>query len=249
MSRIENGVKIPRVRDVRDLCRLYGVDEKTTAQLTALVGASRESGWWEKYTELGEEYTTLIGLESAAFAITEYRGSTIPGLLQTAEYLNAYIRDAINPGRATPFPPDEIIERIEVARKRREILLPPTTVTYTAFLDEGCVRRPVGGNKIMTDQIDHVLSLLDLSHISIRLLPFGLGAHPGQPGGFCLVSLAEVDVSDVVYVDSLAGQLFLEKPDDLDRHRRVLAQLDKIALSLNDSRTALTKIKADFRTD
>lgn len=242
MSRIENGIRALKVRDVRDLCALYAADRTTTAELIALVEAAKEPGWWEAYSELDEQYATLIGFESAATSIAEHRTSTIPGLLQSSEYQRAYLRDAANPGMTTPFSPEEIVKRVEVSKKRQEILREPTRLTYSAFLDEGCVRRMVGGASTMAGQLRHLMSLNERPHVSIRLIPFSAGAHPGQPGGFCLVVLPQDAVSDVVYVDSLAGQLFLESPEGVDRHRRVVAALSKIALSVDDSQRAFAHL-------
>jgi hypothetical protein len=138
-------------------------------------------------------------------------------------------------------------KRVEVARRRQEVLLPPRQLTYSAFLDEACVRRVIGGPAMTADQLKHLASLLEYPNISIRVLPFTIGAHPGQPGGFCLIALRQSDVSDVVYVDSLAGQLFLETADDLERHRRVLSALDKVALSTMESRAFFVKLENSLR--
>ena len=246
MSRIENAVRAPRVRDVRDLARLYGADERTTGELLRLVEAAREAGWWESYSEIGEEYATLIGLESSATSLEEHRGSTVPGLLQTPDYARAYMDVAINPQRAKPFSQGEIAQRLEVLQRRQEVLHGRTRPAYTAFLDEACLRRFVGGRRTMAEQLARLATLADQPNMSIRLLPFTLGAHPGQPGGFCYISLPQSDVSDVVYVDGLGGQLFLETPENLARHRRVLKALDRVALTLSESQQYMMKIRNEM---
>jgi len=240
MSRIENEQRLPRVRDVRDLARLYGAGDDVAADLAELVEASKEAGWWEKYSEIDDDYGSLIGHESAAVSIGEYRGSTIPGLLQAPAYIRAYLTDAINPQRVNPFTPKDISRRVEVAMQRQQILSSSSLQSYSAFLDEATVRRCVGGAAVMAEQLHHLVDLLDrIERVSIRLIPFDRGAHPGQPGGFCLLRLPEEEVSDVVYVDSLAGQLFLETTEDLTRHERVLARLQDIALTRDETREAL----------
>ena len=167
----------------------------------------------------------------------------MPGLLQTPDYARIYMEVAINPGRAKPFSPREIAQRLEVLRRRQEVLNGNARPDYTAFLDEGCLRRIVGSPRTMADQLEHLAARAEQPNVSIRLLPFTLGAHPGQPGGFCYLALPQTDVSDVVYVDNLAGQLFLETPDDLARHQRVLKALDRVALSPIESQQHIARIK------
>jgi transcriptional regulator with XRE-family HTH domain len=248
MSRIENATRLPKARDVRDLCRLYRVDDATESVLLDLVEASREPVWWEDYSDLGGDYSSLIGLEAAAVSISDCRNSTVPGLLQSPDYLRAYITAAINPQRETPFSSREITERIEVAEKRQQNVARPT-LTYVAYLDEAALQRVVGGPRVMVGQITHFLSLLDPPRVTLRLLPNSLGAHPGQPGGFTVIDVPEPDVPDVVYIDSLAGQLFLDAPEDLARHRRVIEQLDGMALSTEQTRNVLLEFRQSYSAD
>lgn len=246
MSRIENGLRLPRARDVRDLSQLYGVEDSDAARLMTLVEASRETGWWEAYTEVDDDYGTLIGLEAAATSVGEYQSITIPGLLQTPDYIRAYTLEAINPRRAKPYNGLDIDKRIEVTRIRQEVLQSPAHVKYAAFLDEGSLLRRVGGPDVMAAQMDHIANLAHRENISVRVIPFDCGAHPGQPGSFCVIELPAA-VPDVVYVDSPAGQIFLETREDLERHLRVLDRLQDIALSRDESEDAFRTIASGFR--
>ncbi len=94
----------------------------------------------------------------------------------------------------------------------------------------------------MNRQIRHLLEITDTPHVTIRLLPFDIGAHPGQPGGFTIITLPQEAVADVVYVESPAGQLFLEGEDDLIRRRRVWRVLYERALGEKETQEALHRM-------
>ena len=183
-----------------------------------------------------------MGLEVAATRVQQYEGTVMPGLLQIPDYGRAYLREAVNPGRAKPFSDEEIETRIEIRSKRQQAIIQPPGVSYEAILDEAVLRRQVAGGTNMHQQLLKLLEVADHPHVSIRVLPFDLGAHPGQAGGFTILTLPQPEVSDVVYVDSLAGQLFLENPVDLERHRRVWGVLYERALDEEATKEALHRM-------
>jgi transcriptional regulator with XRE-family HTH domain len=240
LSRIETGVRIPRARDVRDLVALYGVkDEKRVAEIVGLVAEAREPGWWEAYSEISEGYATLIGFEGSATRIQQYEGLVIPGLLQAPQYGRVYLRQAIAPGWRGELSDREIEQRVEIRVRRQQAILSPPGVPYEVIVDEAALRRQVGGPAVMRDQIRRIVEIMRVPHVSVRMLPFSVGAHPGQPGGFTILTMPQTDVSDIVYVDSLAGQLFLEGGKEVQRHRQVWAVLYERALDEEQTLEAL----------
>lgn len=251
LSRIETGIRVPRARDVRDLLEAYGVtDEARISEIIALVSEARESGWWEAYSEVDEAYSTYIGLEVAANEIEQYEATAVPAILQTPEYVRAWINEVINPQRERPYGDHDVENRVEVCLKRQRLLQPPTGLKYSVVLDEGAFSRSVGGAEVMRQQIDHIVEIARLPNVRVRLLPFRSGAHPAQGAGpFTILSLPH-DVSDVVYMDLLAvGQLFLEDRSDLSRCRRVFAALIGRSMDEAASQEALLDIAATLTGD
>ncbi len=247
ISRIETGVRVPRARDVKDLCEFYGLtDETRINELTALVAGAKESGWWEAYTEVGEEYATFIGLEQAATAIDQFESSIVPVFLQTAAYGEAYLRGVVSPFRQKPLSDHDIAKRLEVRARRQQLLSSDSGLRYAMIIDEAALLRIVGSPAVMRGQVDQLLQATERSDTEILVLPLSRGAHPGQIGAFTILSLPQSQVSDVVYIDSLAGQLFLEIPDEIDRHRRIFTSLRHIALDAAASLEALRSKMADY---
>jgi transcriptional regulator with XRE-family HTH domain len=85
ISRIETGARRTSLRDVRDLCHVYGVDDPSL--LMDLARQAREPGWWSRFGDLG--FNPHIGLEQDAVAMTSHSMCCVPSLLQTAEYPRA----------------------------------------------------------------------------------------------------------------------------------------------------------------
>ena len=164
ISRLETGARRPNPRDVRDLCRLYGLDESTTARLMRLARDAREPGWWTKYEDL--DLDPYIGLEQDATAITCFSVYYIPGLLQTADYARAVI-SAIAPKMA----PD-ILNSASKLGCDASSCLDDDPPRYHVLLDEAVLRRRVGGSAVMTAQLDKVLDTQRQAKAIIRVIPF-----------------------------------------------------------------------------
>jgi transcriptional regulator with XRE-family HTH domain len=247
MSRIEKGDRVPRIRDVRDLARLYGASPVEVQELVALANSAKEPAWWENSPVVDERYERLIGMEAAATAVDEHRNSVIPGLMQTEGYVRAYLQEGIDLIRDTPYSNKQLNDRVDVVRRRQEILSSGQLSSYSAFLDEGCVRRLVGGTAVMADQVRALLELISGDRISIRIIPFSHGAHAGQSSGFEYLTLPREEMSDVVYVDSLAGQDFYNTQESLARYRKVLTALDERALNCPESKKFLASAERALR--
>src|ERR1700727_322684 len=80
-------------RDVRDMRELYGVPEQQRDSLVQLSRDSRQKGWWHAYSDpVNPQFTTYVGLESAASEIRVYEVNMIPSLLQTEDYVRTIIK-------------------------------------------------------------------------------------------------------------------------------------------------------------
>ncbi len=150
ISRLETGARRVGLRDVRDLCTLYGVDEATAAELMSLTQGAREQVWWTQYEDL--QLDPYLGLEQAAIAITSFTTYYLPALLQTEEYTRAVIKAV-----APKMDPDIYRQRVEVRMRRQEVLERDNRPRYRVLLDEAVLHRRVGGPRLMAAQLDKVL--------------------------------------------------------------------------------------------
>ncbi len=235
---METGHGIATPRDIRDLCDLYEVtDEAERDRMTALAREGKRQGWWQSY-DLG--YSTFVGLEAEAVAISDFQSSVVPGLLQTADYARAG-HEAYLPRLST----DQIERNIEAKLKRQSLLTQASPPTFAVVMDEAVLHRVVGGLRVMGAQLDRLIEAACLPNVAMQVIPFAVGYHPGLESNFNILDLP-APAASVVFVEGLAGSMYFERPDDLKRYREVFERLQTVALSPKDTINAITQIKAQF---
>lgn len=244
VSRIETGHRGATLRDVRDLCDLYGVtDQAERDHLMTLAREGKQQGWWQSYDL---PYSTYVGLEAAAVSIRDYDSAVVPGLLQTAEYARALHED-VAPQLAVPrLTPEAIDQRVDERLRRQELLRRETApLTFWAVLDEAVLHRIIGSPKIMRAQLDHLIGMSDKPNVTVQVLPYTTGAHAALGSSFNILQFAG-PLPDVVYFEGLVGWIYLERSEDIARHRDVFERLAEIALSASESLEVIEKTKRSF---
>lgn len=222
ISRMELGRVGFKERDVADLLTLYGLpDGPERDRLLALAREANAPGWWHRYNDvLPVWFQPYIGLEAAASMIRNYEVQFIPGLLQTRDYARAVVR--LGFGRS---PADEIERRVDVRMARQQVLTKPDAPQFWALIDEGALRRPIGGIEVMKGQLEALIQATAMPHVVVQVVPFHVGGHAAAGGAFSILRFAEPDLPDVVYVEQLTSALYLDKRDDLDQYAIVMETL------------------------
>lgn len=227
ISRLETGARRPILRDVRDLCVLYNVDEAAATELMQLTRQAREQGWWSQYDDLNLQ--PYIGLEQDASAITHYSMCYVPALLQTEDYARAVIK-AVLPN----IDPEIHQQRVE-ARVRRQLRLdgdnPPK---YRALIDEAVLRRQLGEPPVMAAQLDKIIKLMESGKATVQVVPFGGGVSTAE-GMFVLLEFSEPSLRPVVYVEGLGHNSYYEREADVTQYREAVDHIRDAALSPRDS--------------
>jgi transcriptional regulator with XRE-family HTH domain len=236
VSRMETGHGIATPRDIRDLCALYGVTaEADRDRMQQLAREGKQTGWWQDYDL---PYSTYVGLEAEATVIGDFQSSVIPGLLQTADYARAG-----HEGAMPRLSPEEIERRIEAKLTRQSLLTQPDPPAFQVVLDEAVLHRAVGGSQVMDAQLERLIDAARLPHVTIQVIPFTFGAHPGVESNFNILEMP-APTPGVVFVEGLVGSVYLETAKDLSRYREVFEYLQTIALSPKDTISVIAKIRA-----
>ncbi|MEV5752615.1 helix-turn-helix transcriptional regulator [Actinoallomurus sp. NPDC052308] len=234
LTRIERGEWLrPNPRDIQDLLDIYGItDVRQREELTQLAREGRQRGWWHPYRDmLSDAYSTYIGLEAEAKALLTFQPLMIPGLLQTADYARAVVA-----GGPAEINLEEVDRRVEVRIARQNALRGPDPLRLWAIIDEAALHRPVGGPEVMRDQLKHLQDIATLPKVTLQVIPFRTGVHPGVAGGsFAILEFPGSEDPDAVHVDTAAGELFIEEPDQVDRYRVAFQHLTAVALSPDDT--------------
>jgi hypothetical protein len=195
-----------------------------------LVDMAREGhrkGWWSIYEDvLPSGFDIYVGLEAEASGLRSYESYVVHGLLQTTDYALTVLREL------RPRDSEEQLERVVDLRMERQRLLdsdPPLDVWI--ILDEGAIRRKIGGAAIMRRQLEHLVQASRWSNVTLQVLPFEAGAHAGLVGPFAILEFPERSDSDVAYTESLSGMIYLEKDREVRACAEAFDRMRAVALS------------------
>jgi transcriptional regulator with XRE-family HTH domain len=231
ISRIESGDIKPRSGDVMELLHAYEIalDGEPALSLLSLTRDLRQSGWWQRLDAISGRYATYIAYETEATDLRNFEPTLVPGLLQT----ETYARVVNSVGRETD---GEIIEqRVRARLIRQEVLSrKPIPLRLHAILTEAALTVEVGGPDIMGEQLDHIAELCRRPNVTVQVLRFAAGAHLATGGGFAVLTF-EKDEPPLGYIETLAGELFLESIQEITRLLAVYDHLKTLAMSPAES--------------
>ena len=231
LSRLETGQRGASERDINDLCGLYEVGEEQRQHLLELASEGKQRPWWQSFAL---SYSTYVGLEAAAISISDYGLGMVPGLLQTADYARALIR------AATPQYEDEVVEqRVQGRLARQQLLRSQDAPRFEAVVDESALHRVTGSPAIMQAQLERLLDLSRLPNVTLRAIPYEAGALPGS-NKFIILRFAQPTMSDVVFVEGLTDDLYLEDPRDVEIYSRTFRTLVDLSASPDATRDIIT---------
>jgi transcriptional regulator with XRE-family HTH domain len=239
ISRAETGVRRATLRDVRDLCRIYGVDPETSDELMSLARDAYEPGWWTKYNDL--RIAPLIGMEQSASAITTFGMYFFPGLLQSEDYARAMIK-----GIAPKIEEKILDQRVTARMERQRRLYEAKPPKYRVLLDEAVLRRHIGGPAVMRAQLDRVLAIMREERATVQVIPYAVGAYGANESNFTYLEFAGTKLPDKVFVEMLTSHLYIERQDDVDRYKEALDYLRDAALNPRDSAKKMEEIRDEF---
>jgi transcriptional regulator with XRE-family HTH domain len=240
VSRLETAARRPSLRDVRDLCVLYEIDELTSRELMDLAREAREPGWWTQYDDLNLD--PLIGLEQEAVAVTCYSINYIPGLLQTQDYARGIIETV-----APKMDAKIVQQRTEARLRRQQLLEEDDRPRYHVVLDEAVMHRGVGGSALMTAQLDKILEAVRSGKAIVQIIPFAAGAYAAADGYFVLLEFEEdSNLWPIVFIEGLAGNQYLQHRSDVARYRETIEYLCGRALNLSDSVALMIRMREGY---
>lgn len=241
ISRLENGRRSISQRDVRDLCGVYEVeDHRIVDSLMQMAKDSRQQGWWHSFGDI--PYSVYIGLETDAASLRVYDPQVVPGLLQTRQYAEALITGALPESAAA-----DVEKRVQVRLRRQErISAAENPLRLWAVLDEAALRREVGNRQVMIGQLENLIEMSQMPHVTVQVIPFAMGAHPGVSGQYAILEFPDAADSSVVYIEGVTSDLYLEKAQDVQKYSVMYEHLRAQALNADQSRAFISDVAKDY---
>ncbi|WP_128434775.1 helix-turn-helix domain-containing protein [Streptomyces cyaneus] len=245
LSRIEagKGRRPPTEPDVRALLELYRAEEYESSVLLQLLRRAGEPGWWQRYDKrlMPEWFDRLVGLQEAATAIRTFELQYVPGLLQTEAYTRAVVE------RGLPSAPDrEVLRRVELRMRRRELLHRADAPQLWAIVDESVLLRMLGSREVMREQLEYLEEMARRPHVTLQIVPLDVtnASAPAMPVTY--LRFGGADLPDIVYLEHIKSAAFLEDQDETEEYRIALDRLGDEALNPRESLERLRETKARY---
>ena len=223
LSRWESGNRLPHLADLFYALEVYGV---RGAERDALMRIAQEAHEHQESPDvISRAVADYDWLQRRAYRLEYVSDTALPGLLQTADYARAVLREW------DPTASRSWIERIVAARvARQERLAGEAAVELCAVLGEGALHVVVGGPAVMRAQLRHLLDRAALPTVELRVVPFAAGAHPGFAGSFAILRFR--DGRDLAHVVTRAGDIYAEDPEPF---AQALRRIKRVALDQRES--------------
>lgn len=243
VGRIENGRSGLRLPDLRGMLDLYGVDDEDTRRsLSDLAREGKKRGWWRMYEDvLTPSAAEFVSLEAAADSIRSFEPLLVPGLLQTEDYARTVIRS----GRPD-LDADDAEPRVRLRMERQATLRGPRPPHLWAVVGEAALRNQVGGASVMSEQIQHLLTVSERPDVTVQVMPFTVGAHPGIGGPFVVLGFPGQDEPEVILVEATASSHLLESEEQVSHYRSVFDHIHAAALGPEQSQEMLRRTLRDY---
>ena len=210
LSRIETGKAPTRTAYLNSMLEMYGVDDPGQRQvLLEMAREGHRKGWWAVWDGvLPTGFGIYVGLEAEAASLRVYEAQVVHGLLQTEDYARAVMSTVRR--RQTP---EEIERLVRLRMQRQEVLTRADPLELWIILDEAVLRRMTGSSAIMHHQLGHLYEASQWPNVTLQVLAFSSGLHPGMGGSFAIIEFPERSDPDVVYTEGVTGQAYIEERD------------------------------------
>ncbi|MFE9612167.1 helix-turn-helix domain-containing protein [Streptomyces sp. NPDC006012] len=226
---------------VEKLLETYGAGTQEIDEFVALAERANEPGWWSAYRDvLPNWFTAYVSLETGAKTLRTYEPHYVTGLLQTHVYAREVLRGGFPNGSE-----EELERRVDLRLRRQSLLATPDAPTLWVVMEEAVLHRAVGGPQVMREQIDRLLEVSELGHVSIDIVPFSAGAHVGACAPFTYFRFEEPELPDIVYTEILSGSMYLDQREDVVSHLEAHTRMSLLTSS-EDSKVLLNRMRKEY---
>jgi transcriptional regulator with XRE-family HTH domain len=225
--------------------RLEVGEERLDGTLATTIDEKLDTGglfgllvWYASLGHDPEWFAQYVELEQRATFLRIYQALTIPGLFQTEAYARALLMSGIE------LAPEAILAE----RMQRQLLLGRSPAPHlAAIISQSALEWPIGSPEIMRDQLDRLIKLAELPHVSLRVIPrsWAVGAHAGLAGSFQL--LHGDDFGEVAYTEAPGAGRLVSAPPDVTTYAIRYEQISGKALAEGPSVDLIQEIMEAVR--
>jgi transcriptional regulator with XRE-family HTH domain len=230
ISRLELGQSGIRLTDLTLLLNFYGIEASEAEALRELARAGRQRGRWGTYRKaIPDWFKQYVELEQDASEIRWYQTEILPGILQTEAYI-----------RVLAGTEDQV-----KVRQERQAVLDQTETDIGFIISESALRRRVGNETIMREQLTHLITVSELPNVALHILPFDAETIGPAPYPFIMLRFGPDSASEVIYVETATDADYLDSPEDVREYSRLWLRLQAAALGPLESRRLIQRILSE----
>jgi hypothetical protein len=238
LIRIESGQVSISTNDLKALLGHYGVREQGRLNgLLELAKSARGQSFYDQFADmLKQGFKEYLAYEGSASIIRQYDPVLVSGLLQTEEYGRAVLKNAAS------FGPEKVERAWAVRQHRQEVHDRDNPPDMIFVVDEASLRRHVGGLKVMLHQLERLREFAAEDHITLQILPFAAGAHPGMVGNFILLEFGDGSLDDLVHLETIDEITIRDDAEVFALYLERFVLLESLSLSPEDSDAMLVRL-------
>ncbi|MGI3229558.1 helix-turn-helix domain-containing protein [Streptomyces sp. GTA36] len=241
IRRLEKAEVALKTLYVEKLLQTYGAAQQEVDEFVTLAERANEPGWWHAYRDVVPDwFSAYVSLETGAKTLRTYEPHYVTGLLQTYDYARAVLRGGF------PNESDEDLgRRVDLRLRRQGLLERPDAPTLWVVMEETVLHRMVGGAEVMREQIERLLEVSELDHVSVDVVPFTAGAHIGACAPFTYFRFEERELPDIVYSEILSASVYLDQRSDVAGHLEAHNRMSLLTSSA-DSKALLNRMRKEY---
>ncbi|WP_342752515.1 helix-turn-helix transcriptional regulator [Actinopolyspora alba] len=231
--RWERGGRVPSTESVSAMCAVLDLpshQRDRLLELTREAASEPVNSVSVGATGEGDQLTALLEFERTSTAITDVSPLLMPGLLQTGDYARAIM------GTGVP----NVDERVALRLGRSDVITRrKAPAAYTAFILDSVLHQAVGDEEVMAEQLLHLTEMSQRGNVEVRVIPRHLGWTPAHAGPFMLLEFERA--SPVVHLEHHRSSAFLRDEGDVSAFVDARDDIDRLAMSAEESRELITE--------
>lgn len=230
--RWEKGERVPSTESVSAVLAVLGVSSGERDRIIMIAREAAEepvNSVSVGIAGMAEQLSLLMDYEKMATRITDASPLLIPGLLQTSDYARAIIGNG-----------SDTEGKVAVRLGRRDVISRVRApADYEAFISERALHEP-GDGELIVDQLELVRTLSERDNVNVRILPTSAGFTVAHAGPFVLLEFEKAD--PIVHLEHHRSSAFLRDQNDVQAYVAAREDLEKLAMSPEDSRGLITDV-------
>ncbi|MEU3118526.1 helix-turn-helix transcriptional regulator [Micromonospora chalcea] len=240
VSKIETGKQMPTDEDLSGWLTTCDATNAAKATLTALLAEAQALHQeWRQQVRLGQSaiqrnYDQMV---SKASRIRNAEIVYIPGLLQTPSYARSRIEEGVQLHGANPDEVDSATAR----RMLRQQVLYDTSKKFDFLVFEAALRVLLCPPLDMLVQLDRVLNITDMPHITLGVIPFGRQLSTAPQNSFLLLG------DDLAIVETFIGE-YMFHGEEAAAYSTVMERLANDAVYDAEARKVVERAAAELRS-